>query len=39
VFVGPKALDVLTAIDREFANAIHFGRFAIIVVPLLQSLK
>jgi YidC/Oxa1 family membrane protein insertase len=39
IFAGPKALDVLTAIDREFANAIHFGRFAIIVVPLLQSLK
>ena len=39
VFVGPKALDVLTAIDRDFAGAIHFGRFAIIVVPLLQSLK
>jgi YidC/Oxa1 family membrane protein insertase len=39
VFIGPKALDVLTSIDREFAGAIHFGRFAIIVVPLLQSLK
>jgi YidC/Oxa1 family membrane protein insertase len=39
VFIGPKALDVLTAIDREFAGAIHFGRFAVIVVPLLQSLK
>jgi YidC/Oxa1 family membrane protein insertase len=38
-FVGPKELDVLTAIDREFASAIHFGRFAVIVVPLLQSLK
>ena len=38
-FVGPKALDVLTAIDREFSTAIHFGRFAVIVVPLLQSLK
>jgi YidC/Oxa1 family membrane protein insertase len=38
-FVGPKELDVLTAIDREFASAINFGRFAVIVVPLLQSLK
>ena len=38
-FVGPKDLDVLTAIDREFASAINFGRFAVIVVPLLQSLK
>jgi YidC/Oxa1 family membrane protein insertase len=38
-FIGPKAIDVLTAIDREFANAIHFGWLAVIVVPLLQSLK
>jgi len=38
-YVGPKELDVLTAIDREFASAIHFGWFAVIVVPLLQSLK
>jgi YidC/Oxa1 family membrane protein insertase len=38
-FVGPKDLDVLTAIDREFASAINFGRFSVIVVPLLQSLK
>ena len=38
-FVGPKELDVLTALDREFASAIHFGWFAVIVVPLLQSLK
>lgn len=38
-FIGPKDLDVLTAIDREFASAINFGWFALIVVPLLQSLK
>ena len=38
-FVGPKELDVLTALDREFASAINFGWFAVIVVPLLQSLK
>ena len=38
-FVGPKDLDVLTAIDPEFRRAINFGRFAVIVVPLLQSLK
>jgi YidC/Oxa1 family membrane protein insertase len=38
-FIGPKDLDVLTAIDREFASAINFGRFSVIVVPLLQSLK
>jgi YidC/Oxa1 family membrane protein insertase len=38
-FIGPKDLNVLTAIDREFARAINFGWFAVIVVPLLQSLK
>lgn len=38
-FIGPKDIDVLTAIDREFASAINFGWFAVIVVPLLQSLK
>ena len=38
-FIGPKDLNVLTAMDREFAPAINFGRFAVIVVPLLQSLK
>jgi YidC/Oxa1 family membrane protein insertase len=38
-FIGPKDINVLTAIDREFASAINFGRFAVIVVPLLQSLK
>jgi len=38
-FIGPKDLSVLTAMDREFAPAINFGRFAVIVVPLLQSLK
>jgi YidC/Oxa1 family membrane protein insertase len=38
-FVGPKELEVLTTIDRELSTAINFGRFAVIVVPLLQSLK
>jgi len=38
-FIGPKDLDVLTAIDPAFAPAINFGRFSVIVVPLLQSLK
>ena len=38
-FIGPKDIDVLTAIDREFASAINFGWFAVIVAPLLQSLK
>jgi YidC/Oxa1 family membrane protein insertase len=38
-FIGPKELDVLTRLDPEFATAINFGWFAVIVVPLLQSLK
>jgi YidC/Oxa1 family membrane protein insertase len=38
-FVGPKDLDVLNAIDPDLGKAINFGWFAIIVVPLLQSLK
>jgi YidC/Oxa1 family membrane protein insertase len=38
-YVGPKELDALTRLDREFASAINFGWFAVIVVPLLQSLK
>src|SRR5207253_3524203 len=38
-FLGPKDLDVLNAMDPDFARAINFGRFAVIVVPLLQSLK
>jgi YidC/Oxa1 family membrane protein insertase len=38
-FVGPKDFDVLKAIDPDLANAIDFGMFKVIVVPLLQSLK
>jgi YidC/Oxa1 family membrane protein insertase len=38
-FVGPKDFDVLAAIDRDFVNAINFGMFAVIVAPLLRSLK
>jgi YidC/Oxa1 family membrane protein insertase len=30
---------VLSAIDRDLARAIDFGMFAVIVVPLLRSLK
>ena len=33
-FVGPKELNVLTVINRDYASAINFGRFAVIVVPL-----
>ena len=38
-FVGPKDFDVLASVDRELVRAIDFGMFAIIVVPLLRSLK
>src|SRR5262245_3685058 len=38
-FVGPKSFDALRAVDPEFINAIHFGTFQWLVVPLLQSLK
>jgi YidC/Oxa1 family membrane protein insertase len=38
-FVGPKDFDVLASIDRDFVKAINFGMFAVIVVPLLRSLK
>jgi YidC/Oxa1 family membrane protein insertase len=38
-FAGPKDFDVLTAIDRDVVRAIDFGMFAVIVVPLLSSLK
>jgi YidC/Oxa1 family membrane protein insertase len=38
-FVGPKDFGVLSAVNRDLPNAIHFGVFKVIVVPLLQSLK
>ena len=38
-FIGPKDIDVLTALDRDAVSAINFGRFSLIVVPLLRSLK
>src|SRR6185437_14439752 len=38
-FVGPKDFGVLGAIGPEATKAINFGIFAVIVVPLLQSLK
>ena len=38
-FVGPKDFDVLAAVDRDLVRAIDFGMFAVIVVPLLRSLK
>jgi YidC/Oxa1 family membrane protein insertase len=38
-YVGPKDFDTLAAIDRNLTKAIHFGMFAVIVVPLLRSLN
>ena len=38
-FVGPKDFDVLAAVDRDLVRAIDFGMFAVLVVPLLRSLK
>lgn len=38
-FAGPKDFDVLRAIDPQFIDAIDFGMFRVLVVPLLQSLK
>jgi YidC/Oxa1 family membrane protein insertase len=38
-FAGPKDFDVLVSIDTDFTRAINFGMFAVIVVPLLRSLK
>jgi YidC/Oxa1 family membrane protein insertase len=38
-FAGPKDFDVLSAIGPDATRAINFGMFAVIVVPLLRSLK
>jgi len=38
-FVGPKDFDVLAGIGPDMTRAINFGVFAVIVVPLLRSLK
>jgi len=38
-FAGPKDFDVLASIDRNLVRAIDFGYFAVLVVPLLRSLK
>jgi len=39
VFIGPKDLDVLKAVDPDLRWAINFGWFDWVVVPLLTSLK
>jgi YidC/Oxa1 family membrane protein insertase len=38
-FAGPKDFDVLAAIGGDVVKAIDFGMFAVLVVPLLRSLK
>jgi YidC/Oxa1 family membrane protein insertase len=38
-FAGPKDFDVLAAIGADVTRAINFGMFAVLVVPLLRSLK
>ncbi len=38
-FAGPKDFDVLSGIGPDATRAINFGWFAVIVVPLLKSLK
>ena len=38
-YLGPKNFDHLRAIDTRLLQAIDFGMFRVLVVPLLQSLK
>jgi YidC/Oxa1 family membrane protein insertase len=38
-FVGPKQFDLLQSIDVQLVNAINFGKFRVLSVPLLTSLK
>jgi YidC/Oxa1 family membrane protein insertase len=38
-FMGPKEFDTLRAVDPVLVDAIDFGMFAWLVVPLLQALK
>jgi YidC/Oxa1 family membrane protein insertase len=38
-FIGPKEINVLSAVDPRLENAIDFGMFAWLVRPLLRSLK
>jgi YidC/Oxa1 family membrane protein insertase len=38
-YIGPKDLEILTAIDRDLSYAIDFGRFRVIVAPLLRTLN
>ena len=38
-FIGPKDIDVLSAVDSRLDNAIDFGMFHWLVRPLLRALK
>ena len=38
-FMGPKDFDILGIIDSELVQAVHFGFFSWLVVPLHRSLK
>jgi YidC/Oxa1 family membrane protein insertase len=38
-FAGPKDFDVLASVGSDVVKAIDFGMFALLVVPLLRSLK
>jgi YidC/Oxa1 family membrane protein insertase len=38
-YMGPKEIDILRAVDPQLVRAIDFGFFAVLVVPLLQTLK
>ncbi|MGE3579758.1 MAG: membrane protein insertase YidC [Vicinamibacterales bacterium] len=38
-YVGPKAFDVMKAVDAEFVRAINFGFWAWLAVPFLDVLK
>lgn len=39
VYLGPKKLDILEAAHQGLENAVDFGMFAILVKPLLATLK
>jgi YidC/Oxa1 family membrane protein insertase len=39
VFIGPKQFDLLRSIDSELVRTINYGMFAVVVVPLLTTLK
>ena len=38
-FVGPKELNIVRAVNPELTDAIDFGMFRFLVVPLLQALN